>query len=257
MTVLPPMAVGWSLSFWNFSWIVTQLQLMRWASTTGYERTDLCSPSGRAGRASARPKTPPGAMQMSGVNPPRPSWRRENARGRGAQGSAVPHWSDARAAQNHHAGPTRGGQPDEVHLDSLNLDLFGRLSLTLIRFHFQTFAAPETHGWLLALRCATAHVGPRAAGPLCYDIVTLVQTLRSSRSTAFRFNSEGCACCRVWLTPEERQLMELVQALRQGRTGRARAVVQMLCEGAQGEELIAATQQYLHQHAPETSRNPV
>lgn len=191
---------------------------------------------------------------MSGVNPQRPPWRRENPKGRGAQGGAMPQWSDARAGHLNHGGTTREGQPDEVHLDSLVLDPFGRLTLALMRFHFQTFAAPETHGWLLALRCATAHVGPRAAGPLCYDIVTLVQTLRSNRSTAFRFNPEGCACCRDWLTPEERQMMELVQALRQGRTGRARAVVQMLCEGARGEDLIAAIEQYLHQHAPEAPR---
>lgn len=190
---------------------------------------------------------------MSGVNPR----RSENAKRRGVQGSAMPQWPDAHGAQYRHAGTARMGQPDEVHLDSQNLDLFGRLTLALMRFHFQTFAAPETNGWLLALHCATAHVGPRAAGPLCYDIVTLVQTLRSNRSTAFRFNSEGCACCRVWLTPEERQMMELVQALRQGRTGRARAVVQMLCEGAQGEDLIAAIEQYLHQHAPEAPRKAV
>ncbi|MGY6697697.1 MAG: hypothetical protein ACXIUW_16955 [Roseinatronobacter sp.] len=86
--------------------------------------------------------------------------------------------------------PGTRGSAHEVHLDSQNLDQFGRLTLALIRFNFQKFAAPETHGWLLALRCATAHVGPSAAGPLCYDIATLVQTLRSSRSTAFRFNSE-------------------------------------------------------------------
>jgi hypothetical protein len=188
---------------------------------------------------------------MSGVNPQRPSWGRQNAKGRSAQGSAAPQWPDARVVRHHYGGATRVGQPDEVHLDSLNLDPFGRLTLALMRFHFQTFAAPETHGWLLAMRCATAHVGPSAAGPLCYDIVTLVQTLRSSRSTAFRFNSEGCACCRGWLTPEERQMMELVQALRQRRTGRARTVVQILCEGAQGEQLIAATEYYLSRHAPE------
>ncbi|MGY6696524.1 MAG: hypothetical protein ACXIUW_10955 [Roseinatronobacter sp.] len=191
---------------------------------------------------------------MSGVNPQRPSSRRQNAKGRSAQGSAAPQWPEARVAPHRHGGATRAGQPDEVHLESLNLDPFDRLTLALMRFHFQTFAAPETHGWLLALRCATAHVGPRAAGPLCYDIVALVQTLRSSRSTAFRFNSEGCACCRVWLTPEERQMMELVQALRQRRTGRARAVVQMLCGGAHGEQLITAIEQYLHQHAPEAPR---
>jgi len=40
----------------------------------------------------------------------------------------------------------------------------------------------------------------------------------------------------------------------QHRTSLMRAVVQMLCEGAQGEQLIAAIEQYLHQHAPEAPR---
>ena len=190
---------------------------------------------------------------MPGAEPHRPFWSRPPA-----QGSATPRpvpQPEPRSGSDHaHRGPSRPGRPDEVHLDCLSLDPFGRLTLALMRFHFQTFAAPETHGWLHALRCATAHVGPRAAGPLCYDLVTLVQALRASRSSPFAFNPEGCACCRVWLTPEERQLMELVQALRQGRTGRARAIVQMLCEGAQGEDLIAASKYYLRLHAPELMR---
>lgn len=145
----------------------------------------------------------------------------------------------------------RPGRPDEVHQDSLNLDPFARLTLALMRWHFQTFAAPETQGWLMALRCATTHVGPQAAGPLCYDIVALVQALRSARASCFRFNPEGCACCRVWLMPEERQLMELLDALRHGRTGRAQALVQMLCDGVPNEELIAVAQAYLNRHAPD------
>ena len=157
-------------------------------------------------------------------------------------GIRVPHHSHDRR---------RPDRPDEVHEGNLNLDPFARLTLALMRWHFQTFAAPETQGWLMALRCATTHVGPQAAGHLCYDIVALVQALRSARRSCFRFNAEGCACCRVWLMPEERQLMELLDALRHGRTGRAQALVQLLCDGAPNEDLIAVAQVYLNRHAPD------
>jgi len=138
-----------------------------------------------------------------------------------------------------------------VPVKALSPDPFAQLTLALMRLHFQTFAAPETQGWLMALRLATAHVGPRAAGPLCYDLVALVQALRSARMSPFAFNPEGCACCRVWLTPDERRLMDVLDSLRKGRTGRARAAVQMLCNGARGDDLIAMAELYLRRHAPE------
>jgi len=116
--------------------------------------------------------------------------------------------------------------------------------------HFQTFAAPDSQGWLTVLRRATTHVGPRAAGPLCYDLIALVQLLRAARRSMFRFNPEGCACCRVWLTPEERLLMEMLGHLRHGRTGRGRTVAQLLCDGTPVDDLIAMAETCLHRHAP-------
>jgi len=65
---------------------------------------------------------------------------------------------------------------------------------------------------LIALRCATAQVGPDAAGALCYDLLGVVQTLRSSRTTPIAFNAESCPCCRDWLTAEERQIMQMIDA---------------------------------------------
>lgn len=154
-------------------------------------------------------------------------------------------------AQGPICGPARRGLPGEAHLSTLAPDPFARLTLALMRFHFQTFTTPETQGWLLALGFATTHVGSRAAGPLCYDLVALVQALRAARSSGFAFNSEGCACCRVWLTPEERRLMELIDALRQSQIGRARTLVQMLCDGVPSDDLMAMAEIYLRRHAPE------
>lgn len=120
-----------------------------------------------------------------------------------------------------------------------------------MRCYFQTFAAPETHGWLIALRIATAHVGPRRAGALCHDVVAVVQALRTARSTPVQFNPESCACCRVWLSPEERRLLDLFAALRDGRTGRARALVQLLCDGAPDDDLLAMVEACLRHRQPQ------
>ncbi|MFN6977169.1 MAG: hypothetical protein ACK4OP_03525 [Gemmobacter sp.] len=147
----------------------------------------------------------------------------------------------------------RPGRPDEIALDSLMPDPFARLTLSLLRWHFQTFAAPASQGWLRALHCATLHAGPNAAGALCYDLVAVVQALRATRRSSFRFNPEGCACCRVWLTPDERRLVEMIGAVRAGRLGRAQALGQILCDGNPAENLIAMTEVYLNRHAPRAS----
>lgn len=182
---------------------------------------------------------------MSGAES-RPPFRPEN--------QARPLHDSARRASSGHAAapqiPHNSVRPDEVHVTALPLDAFARLTLALMRLQFQTFAVPETHGWLMALRRATTHVGPRAAGGLCYDLVALVQALRLSRASPFAFNPDGCTNCRVWLTPDERRMMELLDALRNGRTGRARAVAQMLCDGATGDDLIAMAESYLRHNAP-------
>lgn len=142
------------------------------------------------------------------------------------------------------------GRPGEQPLAELGLGPFAELTLALMRLHFQTFADPGSQGWLRALHLATERVGPRAAGALCYDLVALVQALRTARVSAFRFNPETCACCRTWATPEERQLMELLAALRAGRTGSARALVQILCDGRPDEDLLTMADLYLTRHAP-------
>jgi len=147
--------------------------------------------------------------------------------------------------------PVRSGRSDEVHLDRVMPDPFARLTLALMRWHFQTFAVPETQGWLMALRLAANHVGPRSAGALCCDVVALVQALRAARSSPFRFNPEGCACCRVWLMPEERRLLELFDALRRDQTGRARTLVQLLCDGVPDDDLLGMARDYLDRNAPD------
>lgn len=150
-----------------------------------------------------------------------------------------------------HAAPTRAGRPGEVAVETLCLDPFARLTLVLLRFHFQTFAQPDSQGWLTALRAATVHVGPRAAGPLCYDLVALVQALRHARRSCFNFNRPDCGCCSGWLTVEERQLMQVLSAVRRGQKGAALTHALLLCEGNAAEDLVAMAEVYARRYAPD------
>jgi hypothetical protein len=154
------------------------------------------------------------------------------------------HGSARPTTYGHHRQP----KPGEVALGNLALNSSARLTLALMRWHFQTFANPESHGWLMAMRVAAAHVGPDLAGALCCDVVKLIQSLRGARSSAFLFNSEGCACCRIWATADERRLMEFLEAICQGQQGRARIMAQLLCDGACHEGLIAAAQDFATRH---------
>lgn len=186
---------------------------------------------------------------MPGDEPRRPFWNRGAAPGP-TRGSATPGPMPLQRPHRPGHGINRPGKHDEIPLESIAPDHFARLTLALLRWHFQTFATPDTQGWLTALRCATTHVGPREAGPLCYDLVAVLQVLRATRQSPLRFNPEGCVCCRVWLTPEERQIMDLLDHLRYGRTGRARTVAQLLCDGTPADDLIAMAEIYLRRHAP-------
>jgi hypothetical protein len=98
------------------------------------------------------------------------------------------------------------------------------------------------------MRVAAANLGPDRAGRLCHDVVTLIQTLRVSRATTFSFNSEGCACCRIWLTPDERRLMELLDAMHKNLDGRARTITQFLCDGVCNEDLMIAARYFVTRH---------
>ncbi|WP_068303622.1 hypothetical protein [Pararhodobacter sp. CCB-MM2] len=142
----------------------------------------------------------------------------------------------------------RPGRPDEQRLDDLQADPFDRFTLSLMRWHFQGFAEPECQGWLSALRLATEVVGPARAPALCYDIVALVEVVRATRRSVFRFNPEACAGCRQWVTPEERRMLSLLSALRSGRDGLAATQAQLLSDGRPNADLIRVAGVYLARH---------
>lgn len=140
-------------------------------------------------------------------------------------------------------------RPGESRLCDADYDPFARLSLDLMRYHFQTFAVPHSQGWLRALIRATAVVGPQAAGPLCYDVVTVIQTLRVQRSSVFCYSNPDCALCCTVLTSDERRMTDVLEGIRARMPGRAQAAAMILCEAGDADLLVAAIQVYVTRHA--------
>lgn len=123
------------------------------------------------------------------------------------------------------------------------------LFLGLARHLFQSFAVPESQGWLRAMHLAEARFGPDIAGPLCFDLVASVQAMRQCRSGVFRFSNPDCPCCRDVVTPHERLLLSVLHALENGRADEARAHAVLLCEGAEPAPFLAVAARLVARHA--------
>jgi hypothetical protein len=150
--------------------------------------------------------------------------------------------------------PPRALRVGETRLEALGLDGFAHLTLLLLRRYCQTFAIPQSQGWLGALEVATRHSGPDRAPSLCHDLLVVIQALRASRRSVFTFSNPDCQCCRSVVTAEERQLLAMIEALRRGHGGQAATHALLVCEGQTAEGLLAAARRYLARHdLPEAS----
>jgi hypothetical protein len=144
--------------------------------------------------------------------------------------------------------PRRELRAGEARIEDLDLDRFAHLTLALLRSYCQTFAAPPSQGWLQAIEIATRHAGSDRAPSLCYDLLAVIQALRSSRRSVFTFSNPDCPCCRPIVAAEERQLLAMLEALRRGHRGQAATHALLVCEGQSAERLLEAASRYLQRH---------
>ncbi len=166
-------------------------------------------------------------------------------------------WPPCDAPPDPPRGACRPGRPGKGHPDRSSPAAGARLTPAPLRLHDQARVAPGRRGWLTALRRATAQVGPHATGPLRYDLVAMIEALRSTGRSPFRFNPEDCPRFRVGPIPGERQAMEFLGAVRGTQTGRTRAQAEMPCDGNPAEDPIALARAYPRWPCAVTRRPPV
>ncbi|MBL3569967.1 hypothetical protein DSD19_14860 [Rhodovulum sp. BSW8] len=116
--------------------------------------------------------------------------------------------------------------------------------LTVARHFFQSFAKPQSEGWIRALAAAEQRFRPgmhaASAADMAVRLLAALQELRAARTSGFRFSNPDCPGCAARLTEQERQFMDVLIALRRGKRSKAHAAAMMLCEGNPTDSFLRA-----------------
>jgi hypothetical protein len=112
--------------------------------------------------------------------------------------------------------------------------------LNIARHYFSSFAQPERQGWLSAISSALHRFGHDRGPEIAVATLAMVQTMRRTRRSTFRFNAPDCPACAAHVTPQERAMMSALRATAQGRDEAARAHAAILCEGNDAADFLRA-----------------
>ncbi len=140
---------------------------------------------------------------------------------------------DQRKSAHHH-------QPGTLRVADAGLSPAEEQVLTIARHFMQSFARPESQGWIRAFGTAHAAWSDRLAPGLGVAVFAVVQCLRGARASGFRFSNPDCAHCSAFLSDDERRLANMLKATTHGARSAAHADALMLCEGNDPSMLLEA-----------------
>ncbi|MEL6100886.1 MAG: hypothetical protein AAFR68_06170 [Pseudomonadota bacterium] len=123
----------------------------------------------------------------------------------------------------------------ELHLDADDLGF-----LTAARYFCVSFAQPETSAWVYAMLSPTHFFSNGDAAEKLRRCLAVVQDMRTTRRSVFRFSNPRCADCAAIVTQDERHLLQLVQHSRAGRKSHAASSAMLLCEGYDTDGVLRA-----------------
>ncbi|MEO1659184.1 MAG: hypothetical protein AAFR65_15855 [Pseudomonadota bacterium] len=132
-------------------------------------------------------------------------------------------------------GVNRGTPIKELRYSSVELDV-----LTVSRHYCSAFACPVRHGWLTAISTALSTFGHRRGPDIAVAILSVVQTMRGTRQSVFRFNGPDCPACAAFVSSHERALMAAFRATARGRREDAAAHAAILLEGNDPKPFLRA-----------------
>lgn len=140
-----------------------------------------------------------------------------------------------KADANGHNHVTRG-----LRVDQAGYTRVEKYVLQIARHFMQSFAVPESQGWIRAFGAAHECYPDETAPNFAIAVFALLQNLRATRGSGFQFCNPDCARCAAHLSEDERRLMEVVIAVGQGKRSDAHAAALILCEGTAPDGLFAA-----------------
>lgn len=147
----------------------------------------------------------------------------------------------------------RPASAKEIAREEARFDALESALLDIARLYWQTFAAPGSQSWIRALKQAQQQFGPSRGGEVGLMILAVVQAMRTSRSSCFRFNNPDCRFCAAIVSEHERQFMNVFRAVRGGHIGPARTHAMILCEGNNTDAFIASMTVFAKETYFETS----
>jgi len=138
---------------------------------------------------------------------------------------------------NRQTHPKRKG---DIPVTSAGLDEFELGLLSVARHFIISFAAPDTQSWTIALNIASERWGISEGARAAVSLLAVIEAMRRARRSMFHFSDPNCPTCRETLTPNERHLMLMIHAIRQGQIGQAQTEAMLLCEGEDTTDLMRA-----------------
>ncbi|NJS39155.1 MAG: hypothetical protein HC783_09165 [Rhodobacteraceae bacterium] len=127
-----------------------------------------------------------------------------------------------------------------MKISDTGLDGFEIGLLALLRHFCTSFSAPHSQAWMNAYCIATERWGINDGPKAAQSLLVVTEAMRRSRSTPFVFSNPTCLICREHITPNERQFMQAVHAVRRGNISVARTAAMMLCEGGDTDAFLQA-----------------
>ncbi|WP_147393052.1 hypothetical protein [Paracoccus siganidrum] len=111
--------------------------------------------------------------------------------------------------------------------------------LTVARHFFQSFARPETEGWLAAFDHAARFFGAEDGPRIAISVLQSVQRMREARRSCFHFSNPDCPHCAEVIGESERHFIGAFRGMAHGRLSEAYGHALILCEGHDADPLLA------------------
>lgn len=129
-------------------------------------------------------------------------------------------------------------RPDAVAVQDLQLDDTAKGLLSLTRHFMTSFADPASQAWQMAFATAQERWGEIEGPQMAMACLAMLQSVRRIRSAIFRYSNPLCLSCRQYMTPDEADMMSLLQAMRRDRTAASRDHLARLTGGRMDPAVI-------------------
>ncbi|MEM6890311.1 MAG: hypothetical protein AAF636_19575 [Pseudomonadota bacterium] len=134
----------------------------------------------------------------------------------------------------------------DTSLVALNADYIDFAFLSAARYFCVAFSdGDDKAAWVTAILGADSFFPHGSSAEKMRRALSVVQEMRISRKSIFRFSNPRCQTCSAIVTQDEKYLLQLIQAVRKGQISQAASTAMLLCEGNTTEQLIAAAEAFV------------